>query len=248
MTAPVLRAGRKSKSPQSCPGLCESRGRGLLCTFQQRASREPLRACCWGFTSVLPELCNLLYSTCHIFVHRYILNSWDFLLRYSVFYRTIFIILERSYLSFLFKKPGSVIRVTDTLGSAISGGSLQRPPGCCPLKAKSRSSASTPELCGQQPRVVGRQPVPPSAHQSGLRLPLPSPRPRSFQVTPLSKAPVPNSQAETSRSSWPSNCPHKRWDSPSHVHKHAGPKRSAGQRRSGRHSPRNPFRLLPAVT
>lgn len=175
--APVLPAGRKGKLPQSFPGLCESRGGGLLCTFQQRASREPLRACCWGFTSVLPELCNLLYSTCHIFVHRYILNSWDFLLRYSVFYRTIFIILERPYLSFLFKKPGSVIRVTDTLGSAISGGSLRRPPGCCLLKAKPRSSASAPELCSPQPPVMGQQPVPPllTRVDSGFLCPPPAP-------------------------------------------------------------------------
>lgn len=56
-------------------------------------------------SSVFPEMCNLLYTICHIFVHRCILNSWNFLFIYylCLFYMNIFIILKRPYLNFLFK-------------------------------------------------------------------------------------------------------------------------------------------------
>lgn len=80
------------------PESLEMEGMGSPCTFQQRMYQKPLDS-----VRVFPEMCNLLYSICHLFVHRCILNSWRFLLRYysCLFYMNIFIILKRSYLNFL---------------------------------------------------------------------------------------------------------------------------------------------------
>lgn len=100
--AHVLWGGMHGK-PRASPGFASLGAWGHLVDFSSMCLGRPLQHVAGGSrASVLPELCNLLYSIGHIFVHRYILNSWGFLLRYSVFYRTIFIILERSYLSFLF--------------------------------------------------------------------------------------------------------------------------------------------------
>lgn len=95
------------ESCQSSSRLCESRAWGPRVRFGSACPRSPCSALGGGAggggASALPGLCDLLYSICHILVPRQVLLPWDFLRRYSVFYRTIFIILERSYLSFLFK-------------------------------------------------------------------------------------------------------------------------------------------------
>lgn len=88
------------------------------CTFQQRTHWET-RDSQWFTTQGFPEMCSLLYSSCHIFVHRRILNSWSscsdatcVCLKY--FYNTKEILLKFSFR----KLHGPVTHVTDTFVSA----------------------------------------------------------------------------------------------------------------------------------
>lgn len=80
-------------------------------------------------------MCNLLYSICHIFVHRCIPNLWNFLLRYylCLFSMNIFVILKSLFKFPVEKLHGSVTPITGTFWflSAVHQ-QWQRQPGVGP--------------------------------------------------------------------------------------------------------------------
>ena len=96
--------GRNRKLHRRCcralasPGVC-----GHLVHFSKACTRKSHRTLCFT-SSAFPEMCNLLYSICHVFAHRCSLSSCTFMLRYCLclFYVNAFMALKRSYLNLHF--------------------------------------------------------------------------------------------------------------------------------------------------
>lgn len=106
MPGHVIKDGRNRKLRRRCcygalasPGVC-----GHLVHFSKACTRKSHRTLCASHPSAFPEMCNLLYSICHVFAHRCSLSSCTFMLRYClcVFYMNVFMALKRSYLNLHF--------------------------------------------------------------------------------------------------------------------------------------------------
>ena len=88
-------------------------------------------------------MCNLLYSICHVFVHRCSLSSCNFVLRYRLclFYMNIFMALKRSYLNFLFANF-MVLWSMDVHSQNRGEGNMVWSPQLLPIEAPSRAVRS----------------------------------------------------------------------------------------------------------
>jgi len=144
----VIKDGKNRKLHRRCcralasPGIC-----GHLVHFSKACTRKSHRTLRASRPSVFPEMCNLLYSICHVFVHRCSLSSCNFVLRYCLclFYMNIFMALKRSYLNFLFAKTS---RFCDPWMCILR--IVVKATWCGPPAAARRGAVTSCEVSGRQ--------------------------------------------------------------------------------------------------